>query len=85
MMRIAIKHHLPEELELLDSQQQAEQRLVRENGLVHARAAEDARRAGATRMVVPSVSSTKKSAYGGALEGSIAGKEAQGTRHRRET
>ena len=50
--------------------------LVRENGLVHARAAEDARRAGATRMVVPSVSSTRKSAYGGAVEGSTAGKEA---------
>jgi len=52
------------------------ERLVRENGLVHARAAEDARRAGATRMVVLSVSSTKKWAYGGALEGYIAGKEA---------
>ena len=35
-------------------------RLVRENGLVHAQAAEDARRARATRMVVRSLSSTKK-------------------------
>ena len=36
-------------------------------------------------MVVPSVSSAKKSAYGGALEGSIAGKEAEATSHRGET
>jgi len=54
-------------------------RLVRENGLVHAQAAEDARRARATRMVVVvrSLSSTKKSAYR-ALDGSIVGKERRG-------
>ena len=53
-------------------------RLVRENELVHARAAEDARRGSATRMVVASVSLTKKSPYEdeGALERSMEGGEA---------
>ena len=50
------------------------ERLVRENGLVTARACEGARRAGARRMVVLSVSSSKKWAYGGALQGYIDGK-----------
>ena len=55
--------------------------LVRENEVAHARAAEDARRAGATRMVVPSVSLTKKSPYEdeGALERSMEGGEAAKT------
>ena len=66
-------------------------RLVRENGLVHARAAEDARRASATRMVVASVSLTKKSPYGGALEGACgkeggeAGYEPQDVTHGRDS
>ena len=48
--------------------------LARENGLVTWRICESARTAGASRMVVLSVSSSKKWAYGGALMGYIDGK-----------
>lgn len=48
--------------------------LTRENGLVTWRICESARAAGASRMVVLSVSSSKKWAFGGALMGYIDGK-----------
>ena len=51
------------------------QQMVLENGVVTERIAEAAKRAGATRFVYVSASSTMKYAYGGALMGYIDGKE----------